>query len=45
MPGDAGENYSPVVNPRDVLTIPVRFEEHTGGYMFHRHMPGMTTTT
>jgi spore coat protein A len=35
---EAGWKDTAVVNPRDVLTILVRFEEFTGKYVFHCHM-------
>jgi spore coat protein A len=35
---EAGWKDTAVVNPRDVLTIVVRFEGYTGRYVFHCHM-------
>ncbi|HEY1902281.1 MAG TPA: multicopper oxidase family protein [Terracidiphilus sp.] len=35
---EAGWKDTAVVNPRDVLTILVRFEGYTGRYVFHCHM-------
>ena len=35
---EAGWKDTAVVNPRDVLTIIVRFEDYTGRYVFHCHM-------
>jgi spore coat protein A len=35
---EAGKKDTAVVNPRDVLTILVRFEGYTGRYVFHCHM-------
>ncbi|MGB6828866.1 MAG: multicopper oxidase domain-containing protein, partial [Terracidiphilus sp.] len=35
---EAGRKDTAVVNPRDVLTILVRFEGYTGRYVFHCHM-------
>jgi spore coat protein A len=35
---EAGWKDTAVVNPRDVLTIIVRFEDYTGRYLFHCHM-------
>jgi spore coat protein A len=35
---EAGWKDTAVVNPRDVLTIIVRFEGYTGRYLFHCHM-------
>ena len=35
---EAGWKDTAVVNPRDVLTILVRFESYTGRYVFHCHM-------
>ena len=37
-PNEAGWKDTAVVNPRDVLTILVRFEGYTGRYVFHCHM-------
>lgn len=37
-PGEDGWKDTAVVNPRDVLTILVRFEGYTGRYVFHCHM-------
>jgi spore coat protein A, manganese oxidase len=35
---EAGWKDTAIVNPRDVLTIVVRFEGYTGRYVFHCHM-------
>ncbi|MGD0910822.1 MAG: multicopper oxidase [Terracidiphilus sp.] len=35
---EAGRKDTAIVNPRDVLTILVRFEGYTGRYVFHCHM-------
>jgi spore coat protein A len=35
---EAGWKDTAIVNPRDVLTILVRFEGYTGRYVFHCHM-------
>jgi spore coat protein A len=35
---EAGRKDTAVVNPREVLTIIVRFEGYTGRYVFHCHM-------
>ena len=35
---EAGWKDTAVVNPRDVLTIVVRFEGYTGRYVYHCHM-------
>ena len=35
---EAGWKDTAVVNPRDVLTILVRFEGYTGRYVYHCHM-------
>jgi spore coat protein A, manganese oxidase len=35
---EAGWKDTAVVNPREVLTIIVRFEGYTGRYVFHCHM-------
>jgi spore coat protein A len=37
-PNEAGWKDTAIVNPRDVLTIVVRFESFTGRYVFHCHM-------
>ena len=37
-PTKPGRKDTAVVNPRDVLTILVRFEGYTGKYVFHCHM-------
>ncbi|MGA2537485.1 MAG: multicopper oxidase domain-containing protein, partial [Terracidiphilus sp.] len=37
-PNEAGWKDTAVVNPRDVLTLLVRFEGYTGRYVFHCHM-------
>jgi spore coat protein A len=37
-PQEAGWKDTATVNPRDVLTILVRFEGYTGRYVFHCHM-------
>lgn len=37
-PNEAGWKDTAVVNPRDVLTILVRFDGYTGRYVFHCHM-------
>jgi spore coat protein A len=37
-PNEAGWKDTAVVNPRDVLTILVRFEGYDGRYVFHCHM-------
>ncbi|HTX75165.1 MAG TPA: multicopper oxidase [Terracidiphilus sp.] len=37
-PNEAGWKDTAVVNPRDVLTIEVRFEGYAGRYVFHCHM-------
>jgi spore coat protein A, manganese oxidase len=37
-PGEAGWKDTAVVSPNDMLTILVRFESHTGRYVFHCHM-------
>jgi len=37
-PYEAGWKDTAIVNPRDVLTIIVRFEGYTGRYVFHCHM-------
>jgi len=38
LANEAGWKDTAVVNPRDVLTIVVRFEGYTGRYVFHCHM-------
>jgi spore coat protein A, manganese oxidase len=38
IPNEAGWKDTAVVNPRDVLTLLVRFEGYTGRYVFHCHM-------
>jgi spore coat protein A len=38
LPNEAGWKDTAVVNPREVLTILVRFEGYTGRYVFHCHM-------
>jgi spore coat protein A len=38
LPGEAGWKDTAVVNPRDVLTLLVRFEDFTGKYVFHCHV-------
>lgn len=37
-PNESGWKDTAVVNPRDVLTILVRFEGYTGRYVYHCHM-------
>jgi spore coat protein A len=37
-PGEAGWKDTAIVNPRDVLTLLVRFEDFTGKYVFHCHV-------
>ena len=37
-PNEAGWKDTAIVNPRDVLTIVIRFEGYTGRYVFHCHM-------
>jgi spore coat protein A len=37
-PNEAGWKDTAMVNPRDVLTILVRFEGYTGRYVYHCHM-------
>lgn len=37
-PNETGWKDTAIVNPRDVLTILVRFEGYTGRYVFHCHM-------
>ena len=37
-PNEAGWKDTAIVNPRDVLTILVRFEGFTGRYVYHCHM-------
>jgi len=37
-PNEAGWKDTAIVNPRDMLTILVRFEGYTGRYVFHCHM-------
>jgi spore coat protein A, manganese oxidase len=37
-PNEAGWKDTAIVNPRDVLTILVRFEGYAGRYVFHCHM-------
>jgi spore coat protein A, manganese oxidase len=37
-PNEAGWKDTAVVNPRDVLTLLVRFEGYAGRYVFHCHM-------
>lgn len=38
QPNEAGWKDTAVVNPKDALTILVRFEGYTGRYVFHCHM-------
>ena len=38
QPNEAGWKDTAVVNPREILTILVRFEGYTGRYVFHCHM-------
>ncbi len=37
-PNEAGWKDTAVVNPREVLTLLIRFEGYTGRYVFHCHM-------
>jgi spore coat protein A len=37
-PNEAGWKDTAIVNPRDVLSVLIRFEGYTGRYVFHCHM-------